>query len=75
MLAKIFATLNGGRGGDRKYNKAAQDQAVSTNCFKNKILKEEIDCKCGLCKQHEDTVDHFNLRMPRSGEGWVLTEK
>ena len=29
----------------------AQDQAVSTNYFKNKILKEEIDSKCQLCKQ------------------------
>jgi len=25
---------------------AAQDQAISTNCFKNKILKEEIESKC-----------------------------
>jgi len=32
---------------------AAQDQAISTNYFKNKILKEEIESKCRLCKQHE----------------------
>ena len=32
---------------------AAQDQAISTNCFKNKILKEEIESKCWLCKQHK----------------------
>jgi hypothetical protein len=29
---------------------AAQDQAISTNYFKNKILKEETDSKCRLCK-------------------------
>jgi hypothetical protein len=37
---------------------AAQDQAVSTNYFKNKILKEEVYSKCQLCKQHEETIDH-----------------
>jgi len=31
----------------------AQDQAISTNSFKNKILKEEIESKCRLCKQRE----------------------
>ena len=29
---------------------AAQDQVISTNYFKNKILKEEIESKCRLCK-------------------------
>ena len=38
---------------------AAQDQAISTNYFKNKILKEEIDSKYRLRKQHEDTIDHL----------------
>jgi hypothetical protein len=37
----------------------AQDQAISTNYFKNKILKEENDSKCRLCKQREDSVDHL----------------
>ena len=36
---------------------AAHDQAISTNYFKNKILKEEIENKCRLCKQHEETID------------------
>jgi len=31
---------------------AAQDQAISTNYFKNKILKEETESICGLCKQN-----------------------
>jgi hypothetical protein len=38
---------------------AAQDQAISTNYFKNRILKEEIESKCRLCKQHEETIDHL----------------
>ena len=38
---------------------AAQDQAISTNSFKNKILKEEIVSKCRLCKKREETIDHL----------------
>jgi hypothetical protein len=37
----------------------AQDQTISTNYFKNKILKEEIASKCWLCKQHEETIGHL----------------
>ena len=43
---------------------AAQDQAISTNYFKNKILKEEIESKCRLCKQHEETIDHLTSGCP-----------
>jgi hypothetical protein len=43
---------------------AAQDQAISTNYFKNKILKEETECKCRLCKQHEETIDHLTSVCP-----------
>jgi len=42
---------------------AAQDQAISTNYFKNKILKDEIESKCRLCKQHE-TIDHLTSGCP-----------
>jgi len=38
---------------------ASQDQANSTNYFKNKILKQEIESKCRLCKQHVETIDHL----------------
>ena len=38
---------------------AAQDQAISRNYFKNKILKEEIQNKCPLCKQHVETIDNL----------------
>jgi hypothetical protein len=29
---------------------AAQDQAVSTNYFKRKIMKEKIESRCRICK-------------------------
>jgi hypothetical protein len=40
---------------------AAQGRAISTNYFKNTILKEEIYSKHRLCKEHEETVDHLSL--------------
>jgi hypothetical protein len=43
---------------------AAQDQAISTNYFRNKILNEEIESKCLLCKQHEETIDHITSGCP-----------
>ena len=43
---------------------AAQDQAISTNYFKNKILKQEIESISRLCKQHEGTVDHLTSGCP-----------
>jgi len=43
---------------------AAQDQEISTNYFKNKILKEEIESKCRLCKKHEETIDHLTSGCP-----------
>jgi hypothetical protein len=42
----------------------AKDQAISTNHSKNKILKEETDCKCQLCKQREETTDHLTSGCP-----------
>jgi hypothetical protein len=43
---------------------APQDQAFSTNYFRNKILKEEFGSKCQLCKQHEETTDHLTTECP-----------
>jgi len=43
---------------------AAQDQANSINYFKNKVLKEEIESKCRLCKQHEETIDNLTWGSP-----------
>jgi hypothetical protein len=44
---------------------AAQDQAISRNNFKNKVLKKEIETKCRLCKQHG---------MPHFGEERIFNE-
>jgi hypothetical protein len=43
---------------------AAEDQAVGKHCFNNKVLKQEIDSKCRLCKQCEETVDHLTSGRP-----------
>jgi len=37
----------------------AKDQAINTNYFKDKILKEEINSKCRFCTQREETIDHL----------------
>ena len=37
---------------------------ISSNYFKNKVLKEEIDSKCQLCKQLEEIVDRLTARCP-----------
>ena len=47
---------------------AAQDQAISKNYFKNKILKEETESKCRLCKQYEETIDHLTSECPILGK-------
>jgi hypothetical protein len=36
---------------------AAQDQEISTNYFKSKILKEKIESRCQLCKEYEETIE------------------
>jgi hypothetical protein len=38
---------------------AAQDQAISTNYFKKKILKQDIEIRCRMCKQYEETIYHL----------------
>jgi hypothetical protein len=43
---------------------AGEDQALSTNCFKKKILKEETENKYRLYKEHEETNDHLTLGCP-----------
>ena len=42
----------------------AQDQTISTNYFKNKIFKEEIESKCRLCTKLEKTIEHFTSGCP-----------
>jgi hypothetical protein len=43
---------------------AAQDQAISTNYFKRRILKEEIESRCRLCKEYEETTAHLTSGCP-----------
>jgi hypothetical protein len=43
---------------------AAQDQALSKNCFKEKILKEGIESKWQLCKEYKETTDHLTSGCP-----------
>jgi len=42
---------------------AAQDQAMSVNYFKNKILEDEIYGKSRLCQRHE-TIDYLTAGCP-----------
>jgi hypothetical protein len=43
---------------------AAQDHAISTNYFKRKILKEEIESRCRLCKEYGETIDRLTSGCP-----------
>ena len=43
---------------------AAQDQAISINYLKKKILKEETESEYWLCKQHEEAIDHLTSGCP-----------
>jgi hypothetical protein len=54
---------------------AAEDQTINTNYFKNKILKEEINSKCWLCKEHEETTDHPTSGWSHFGVEYRLHEK
>jgi hypothetical protein len=37
----------------------AHNQAISTNYFKEKILKQKIESRRQLCKEYEETIDHL----------------
>ena len=52
---------------------AAQDQAISTNYFKNRILKEEIDSKCRLCNIMKKLLTIWP-QVLHSGEERILNE-
>ena len=54
---------------------AVQDQAISTNYFKNKIFKEETESKCRLCKQHEETIEPLTSGCPNLVKNEYLTRK
>jgi hypothetical protein len=43
---------------------ATQDQALGTNFIKRKVLKEETESKCRLCKEYEETINHLTSGCP-----------
>jgi hypothetical protein len=43
---------------------AAQDQVISTNYFRTKILKREIESRCRICKEYEEIIDHLISGCP-----------
>ena len=38
---------------------ATKDQALNTKYYATKILHTEMDIKCRLCQQHDETIDHI----------------
>jgi hypothetical protein len=47
---------------------AVQCQEISSNYFKNKILKVEIDSNFRLCKRHEETINLLTSGCPILGK-------
>jgi len=43
---------------------AAQDQALSTNCFKKNILKEETESKCDYVKNTKNLITTSHQDVP-----------
>jgi len=43
---------------------AAQDQALQTKYYATEILNTEIDSKCRLCQQFDETIDHIIPAYP-----------
>ena len=43
---------------------AAQDQVLQTKYYTTKILNTEIDSKCRLCQQFDETIDHVISACP-----------
>ena len=38
---------------------AAQDQAINTRNYQKVICGQQVESKCRMCSQHEETVDHI----------------
>ena len=43
---------------------AAQDQVSQTKHYATKILNTEMDSKCKLCQQFDETIDHIISAYP-----------
>ena len=44
---------------DTVYVMAAQDQAINTRNYQKVICGQQVESKCRMCSQHEETVDHI----------------
>ena len=38
---------------------AVQDQAINTRNYQKVICGQQVESKCRMCSQHEETVDHI----------------
>ena len=47
---------------------AAQDQAIKTNYYRDKILKDGADPVCRICGQFQETIDHIVAGCPELAE-------
>jgi hypothetical protein len=43
---------------------AAQDQALNTKYYATRILHTQMDSKCRLCQQFDETIDHIISACP-----------
>ena len=43
---------------------AAQDQSLATKSYHHRIIKDDADPKCTMCKEFEKTVDHIVAGCP-----------
>jgi hypothetical protein len=43
---------------------AAQDQTLNTKYYATKILHTEMNSKCRLCQQHDETINHITSACP-----------
>jgi len=75
ITIKSYRWLNSGdfKGETESTIVAVQEQAISTNYFKNKISKEETESKCRLCSNMKNYLP-LNLGMPHFGEERIFNE-
>ena len=53
---------------------AAQDQALQTKYHATNILQTETDCRCSLCKQFDENVEHIITECPILAKEQYITD-
>ena len=56
--------VNWNKGGKIKQCIAVKDQAIKTNYYRGKILKDATDPMCRICGQFQETIDHIVAGCP-----------